>query len=150
VSELVVLVGLPGSGKTSFYQAHFGATHVQVSKDLLKNARDRQQQQITLIDQALAAGRSVVVDNINAHPLDRAPLLLAGRARQARVVAYYLDTEVRESLARNRARTGKARVPDVALFVARKRLVPPTAAEGFDAVFRVRAAHGSFEVTPSA
>ena len=150
MTELVVLVGLPGSGKTSFYRAHFASTHVQVSKDLMKSARNRQERQIALIDQALAAGRSVVVDNINAHPLDRGPLLVAGRARRARLVAYHLDTDVRESLARNRAREGRARVPDVALFVASKRLVPPTLAEGFDAVFRVRAAHGSFEVTPSA
>ena len=35
---------------------------------------------------------------------------------------------------RNRGREGKARVPDVAIFTTRKRLVPPTIEEGFDEV----------------
>ncbi len=35
---------------------------------------------------------------------------------------------------RNRLRTGKARVPPPALFGTRKRLQPPSRAEGFDAV----------------
>jgi len=32
------------------------------------------------------------------------------------------------------------------VFVTAKRLQPPTAAEGFDAIYRVRAAGGGFEV----
>lgn len=50
---------------------------------------------------------------------------------------------------RNRARDGKARVPDVALFATRKRLVPPSYAEGFDRLYSVRIAPGGedgFEV----
>jgi hypothetical protein len=37
-------------------------------------------------------------------------------------------------LARNRQREGKARVPDVALFVTRKKLAPPSYDEGFDEI----------------
>jgi hypothetical protein len=37
----------------------------------------------------------------------------------------------------------------VAIFMAAKRLEPPTVAEGFDAVYRVRAAGGRFEVEPA-
>jgi len=147
--ELVVLVGLPGSGKSSFYRERFAETHLQVSKDLMKNVRGRQQRVVELVDQALAAGRSVVVDNINATVADRAALLAVGRAHQARLVAYHVDTEVRVCVARNRSREGRARVPDVAIFAARKRFTAPTAAEGFDAVFRVEADEGRFKVTPS-
>ena len=35
---------------------------------------------------------------------------------------------------RNRQREGKGRVPDVAIFTTRKKLVPPTLDEGFDEV----------------
>jgi hypothetical protein len=66
------------------------------------------------------------------------------------VVGYLLETELKECLRRNRAREGKARVPDVALFVNRKRLQPPTLAEGFDAVYRVRAVDGRFDLQPYA
>jgi hypothetical protein len=37
-------------------------------------------------------------------------------------------------------------VPGVAVFATAKRLQPPTPAEGFDAVYRVRAEGGGFEV----
>ena len=37
--ELVILVGLPGSGKTTFYQSRFAETHAHVSKDLLRDRR---------------------------------------------------------------------------------------------------------------
>jgi hypothetical protein len=60
-----------------------------------------------------------------------------------------MDTPVKAALARNRGREGRARVPDVAIFVASKRLQAPTRAEGFDALYRVRADEGGFEVAPA-
>ena len=68
----------------------------------------------------------------------------------ARVVAYALQTAPKEAAARNRTREGRGRVPDVAVFVTAKRLEPPTVAEGFDAVYLVRAEGGDFEVVPPA
>jgi predicted kinase len=144
--EVAILVGLPGSGKTSFFRAHLAQSHVHVSKDVLGHGRDTSRRQLELVTEALRAGRSVAVDNTNPRVEDRAPLLALARAAGARAVAYALDTTPRESAARNRARQGKERVPGVAVFVTAKRLQPPTAAEGFDAIYRVHAAGGSFEV----
>ena len=132
--ELIVFVGVQGAGKSTYYRAHLAATHVHVSKDLMPNARNRDAKQAELIAQALAAGRSVVVDNTNPTPVVRAPLIALGKALGARVVAYFFETPVKEAAARNRLREGKARVPDVALFVTAKKLVPPSIAEGFDEV----------------
>src|SRR5436190_21456365 len=94
VPELVILVGLPGAGKTSFYRARFASTHVHVSKDLMRNRRDRQQRQMALVDEALAAGRSVVVDNVNATAADRTVLIEAARRRGAAAVGYVFATSV--------------------------------------------------------
>src|SRR5947199_8288531 len=69
VPSLVILVGLPASGKSTYYFQHLAATHVHVSKDLL--ARGARQE--PLIEKALAAGQSVVVDNTNPSPAIRAP-----------------------------------------------------------------------------
>ncbi len=132
--ELIIFVGLQASGKSTYYQTHFAATHVHVSKDLMKNARNREARQIEMIDQALAQGRSVVVDNTNPTPAIRAPLIALGKRHGARVVAYYFETTMKDAVARNRQREGKARVPDVALFVSAKKMVPPGVAEGFDEV----------------
>jgi predicted kinase len=143
--ELVVLVGLPGAGKTSFVRARL-AGHVHVSKDLMGSTRDRNARQLKLVTQALAARRPVVVDNTNLKAADRAPLIAAARAAGAKIVGYFFEATAKECLARNRAREGKARVPDVAIHVARARLEPPTREEGFDALFLVRAEGGGFEI----
>jgi predicted kinase len=144
--ELALLIGLPGAGKTSFYRAELAATHTHVSMDLLRNRRDRATHQLVLVDEALGAGRSVAVDNVNATIAERARLIAVGRRHGAAVVGYVLDTAARECAARNRTRTGRGRVPDVAVFAAAKRRVAPTREEGFDALFTVHAEDGRFDV----
>ena len=42
-------------------------------------------------------------------------------------------------MARNERRTGRAKVPKVAIFTCAKRLVPPRLEEGFDELHTVRA-----------
>ncbi len=136
--ELVILIGLQGAGKSSFYRARFAATHAWVSKDHFPNNRRPARRQRHLIEEALGAGRSVVVDNTNANQADRAELIALGRAFGARVVGYYFESRLNDCLERNRQRMGKRRVPDVALYATCKRLVAPSPAEGFDELFFVR------------
>ena len=145
--ELVILIGLPGAGKTSFYRARFAPTHVHVSKDLMRNRRDRQKRQLALIDEALATGRSVVVDNVNATAADRAALIEAGRRRGAAIVGYVFPTTVGECARRNRGRAGRERVPEVAIRAAAKRFQLPAQAEGFDRLRQVQLDAGRFEVS---
>lgn len=138
MAELIIFVGVPGAGKTTWYRQHYAATHVHVSKDLMTNARNREQRQRELIDAALAAGQSVVVDNTNPTVYDRAPLIAIGKRHAARVVACFFDTPVRTAFARNRGREGKSRVPDAAVFTVAKRLKVPEVSEGFDEVRVIR------------
>lgn len=137
--QLIIFIGLQGSGKSTYYHRHFAATHVQVSKDLMKNSRNKDVQQEQIIDKALAAGQSVVVDNTNPTPIVRAPIIELGKRHHARIVAYYFEVPVKVAVARNRQREGKARVPDVAIFVTAKKLVPPKFEEGFDEIHVVAA-----------
>ncbi len=133
--ELIIFVGLPGSGKSTYYSAHFASTHVQVSKDLMKGARNRDAQQTTMIEEALASGKSVVIDNTNPSAAIRAPLTAIGKRHAARNIAYYFDCSVKTALMRNQQREeGRGRVPKVAIFVTKKKLQPPTLDEGFDEI----------------
>lgn len=132
--ELIIFVGMQGAGKSTYYRAHLAATHVHVSKDLMPNARNRDETQRDRIVAALREGKSVAVDNTNPTPAAREPLIRLGKAHGARVVACYFPVAVKDAVARNRGREGKARVPDVAIFVTAKKLVPPELAEGFDEV----------------
>jgi predicted kinase len=146
--ELVILIGVPASGKSSFVRARLAPTHRHVSRDLLGPGRRRAGRQRALIEEALSAGQPVVVDNVNATVADRAALIAQGRAHGARIVGYYFESAVRAAVARNRARVGTERVPDVAIYVAARRVERPSPAEGFDALYRVRlGAAGGFEVT---
>jgi len=138
VPQLVIFVGLPGSGKSTYYFAHFAKTHAHVSKDLMPNARRRDDRQSMAIEKALAAGESVVVDNTNPSRDVRAALIAVGKRHGARIIAYYFECSVRVAIVRNAQREGKGRVPKVAIFTTQKKLQPPTADEGFDEVHVMR------------
>jgi predicted kinase len=135
--ELVVFVGLPASGKTTFFRARFAETHQHVSKDLFRNNKNRNRRQTQLTEAALRAGRSVVVDNTNPTAEERWPLINLGREYAAKVVGYYFTSSERGCLERNRRRTGKAKVPDVAIYATAKKLTAPSRLEGFEDLFRV-------------
>lgn len=138
--ELVILIGLQGAGKSSFYRARFAGTHVLVSKDRLPNNRRPARRQRQLIEEALQAGQSVVVDNTNPTGQDRAELIELARHHGATVIGYYFESRLEDCLERNRLRAGKDRVPDVALLTVAKKLELPAYAEGFDRLFYVRLA----------
>jgi predicted kinase len=91
-----------------------------------------------VVAELLARGASVVVDNTNPAPEDRAPLVAAARTAGVGVRAVWLDTPVDTCVARNEARAGRARVPLVGLYGTATRWAPPTVAEGFDRVDVVR------------
>jgi predicted kinase len=132
--EVVVMVGLQGSGKSTWVARHLAGTHEVVSKDHWPNARHRERRQRRVLNELLAEGRDVVVDNTNPSPAERAPIIEIARAHGATVRAVYLDVPLHVCVARNEARQGRARVPLVGVLAAFGRLVPPTGEEGFDRV----------------
>ena len=147
MTECVIFVGLPASGKTTFYEQRFAATHRHISKDHWPNAPKKDARQAQLIRSALAAGVPVVVDNTNPAVADRASIIGLARELDARVVGYYFTATTREAVGRNRGREGKQRVPDVAIFTKAKRMVAPAWEEGFDELYRVAIGpDGTFEV----
>jgi predicted kinase len=138
VPDMVLFVGLPGAGKSTFFRQRFAATHVHVSKDNLRNHRQPARRQQELLRQALVDGRSVVVDNTNASVEERAELIAEARRQGARTIGYFFDATARECVARNREREGRARIPAVGIFATAKRLVPPAREEDFDEIHTVR------------
>lgn len=142
--ELVIFTGLQASGKTSFYRERFAATHAHVSKDLWPNGRKKEDRQRQLITEHLRAGRSVVVDNTNPAIADRQPLIAIGHDHGARVVSYAFVTDIGDAITRNAGRQGRACVPVVAICAVAKRLVLPSASEGFDQRFEVRLVNDRF------
>jgi predicted kinase len=140
--EAVLLFGLPGSGKSSFYKQRYFRTHVRISLDLLRT-RHREKR---LLELCLETQQPFVVDNTNCSRVDRTAFIAAARERRFTVLGYYFRSTVAECLTRNPERQGDERVPDVAILSAAKRLERPAMNEGFDRLLYVRLDDSGFVV----
>lgn len=136
--ELVILIGLQASGKSTFYSRRLAQPHALVSKDLLRNNRKPSRRQGQLIREFLKGKKSVVVDNTNVTVEDRKDLIVMGRDTGATIIGYFFESKLQECLERNQRREGKLRVPDVGLFATAAKLVAPSKGEGFDELYFVR------------
>ena len=136
--DVIIFIGLQGAGKSTFFQRYFASTHAYVSKDAFRNNTRPARRQQQLIEEALKAGHSVVVDNTNPTVEERAHIISLAHLYHATIIGYYFESSVQESLERNKQRIGKARVPPVAIYTTAKKLVPPSFSEGFEQIYSVR------------
>lgn len=138
--EAVLFIGVPGSGKTSFFKERFFSTHVRISLDLLKT-RHRER---SFLETCLATEQRLVIDNTNPTRAERAQYIAPAKARRFEVVGYYFESKVEDCLKRNLGRPESDRVPEVAIFATAKRMELPSLDECFDRLFYVRLHDGRF------
>jgi len=147
--EMIILMGLQASGKSTFYRTHFADTHEHVSKDLLRESKNKNKKQAEHIERAFQEQHSVVVDNTNATIQDRLTLIDLGCRYDATIIGYYFQPDVLSSRKRNIQRTGKAQIPDIAIFVTAHKFTPPSYEEGFDKLYYVHIAGDSTVENPA-
>jgi predicted kinase len=140
--EAVIFIGIPGSGKSSFYKERLFNSHVRISLYLL-NTRHREQR---LLDLCLATEQRFVIDNTNPGKLERTAYIEAAKAKRFKIMGYYFRSKIEECLRRNSARPDDQRVPNVAILSSAKKLELPTMNEGFDQLFYVRLTESGFSV----
>ncbi len=150
--EIVLVLGYPAAGKTTFTAEHFG-THVRVNRDLEGGSLDAL---VPRVREAVTAGSSVVLDNTYATRDSRRAVLDLGRDLQVPVRCVWLDTSIEDAqvnaITRMIDRHGRFLMPEeikaagkkdpnlfgpAVLFRHRKTFEPPTAAEGFSAVEKI-------------
>jgi protein phosphatase len=112
--SLVLLIGISGSGKSTFGRQHFRATEV-ISSDFCRGlvADDENDQEATkpafellhyIVGLRLAAGRLTVVDATNVQPESRRSLLALAKEHDVLPVAIVLDLPPRLCAERNATR----------------------------------------------
>ncbi|BAY62058.1 hypothetical protein NIES22_21250 [Calothrix brevissima NIES-22] len=132
--EAIIFIGIQGVGKSTFYQKNFFNTHIRINLDMLKT---RHREQIFL--QACLAGKqSFVVDNTNLTIEERQRYITPAKSQGFKIVGYYFQAALEDCKQRNNQRLPKQIVPLVGLLATYKKLVLPTWAEGFDAIYTVK------------
>ena len=139
--RIVVLVGLPGSGKSSYLE-RLGVTGLSSDALRMLLADDATDQSIHeqvfqtmryLLRQRLAIGRPVTyIDATNLRPEERRPYIGIGQSYGCEIEAVFFDVPLEICRARNAAR--HRIVPQDALLKMAAKLIPPTRSEGFDRV----------------
>jgi predicted kinase len=132
--ELIVFIGVQGSGKSTFYGQRFADTHVRINLDMLKT-RHREG---LLLDACLAGKQPAVIDNTNPTPEERARYIVPAKAQGFKVIGYYFQSKVEDCKQRNLQRPADRAVPLLGLLGTYGRLVRPTAQEGFNLLYYVR------------
>jgi len=131
--EAVLLVGIQGAGKSTFYLQRFFDTHIRINLDMLKT-RHRAQ---VLLQACILAKQPFVVDNTNVLASEREAYIAPAKAAGFRIVGYYFPVPVKHAIGRNQKREGKKKIPVQGILGTQKRLQPPRREEGFDRLYCV-------------
>jgi predicted kinase len=131
--EAILVIGIQGAGKSTFFQQRFFDTHVRINLDMLKT-RYREE---VFLHACILAKQPFVVDNTNVRAAERAKYILPAKEAGFRIVGYYFPVPVRHAIGRNQKREGKKKIPIPGILGTQKRLQPPRRAEGFDRLFCV-------------
>ena len=142
--KLVITVGLPGSGKST-YLARLGVN--AISSDELRRliVDDPHDQTIHgrvftairfLVRQRLAIGRpETYVDATHLTPWERRPYAKIAERHGCALEALYFDVPVEVCIERNRHR--QPMVPEEAIREMARAMIPPAKEEGFTRVVRI-------------
>jgi HAD superfamily hydrolase (TIGR01662 family) len=152
--EVVLVGGMPASGKTTITRQYTDQGHERLNRDTVGGKVD---DLLPALEKLLAAGKSVVMDNLYATKESRAGAVKVAKAKGVPIRFALMDTGLEDSqfnaCLRMMDRCGHVLHPDdhkkapykddpnlfpvAVLYKYRKEFQEPTKAEGFDAVEKV-------------
>jgi predicted kinase len=141
---LAVMIGISGSGKSTYANGLKTSLNAQLVEtdairlELTGNAEDQSQNAKVFeiakkrVNDYLAQGKNTIIDATSLSIKERKDWIDIGRANNAEVRAYFIDTPVSICKSQNNKRARK--VPEWVIDRQASKLFAPTKIEGFDSV----------------
>jgi predicted kinase len=140
--QLILFVGIPGSGKSTFYKERFFNSHMRVSLDLL-NTRNKEQR---FLDLAFSLQQRLVIDNTNVLKEERRRYITQAKKNRYEVIGYHFESILPDCIRRNENRIGKDKIERVGVMAKFKQFLSPSLDEGFDMLYFVKIEGDQFVV----
>lgn len=140
--ECVIFIGIQASGKSTFYKEHFFKTHMRINLDML-NTRNREN---IYLQASIETMQRFVVDNTNPTIVERKKYIVACKNKGFKIIGYYFEPNLVESIKRNEKRTGNEYIPEIGIKSVMSKLEAPSYEEGFDELYSVTSSEGSFQI----
>lgn len=140
--EGIIFIGIQASGKSTFYKQNFFNTHVRISMDLL-NTRNKESQ---LLNKCIELQQKVVIDNTNPTVDERKKYIKCLKDAKYKVISYYFQSKIKDSIARNEGREAKEKIPQVGIFSTFKKMELPSLNEGYDQIYYVEIIDNNFVI----
>ena len=131
---LSIMIGIQGSGKSTFCHNFLAKDFVRVNLDTLKT---RHQEKL-LIEECIKQEKSFVIDNTNPTKADRQRYIPPAKAAGYKIIGYFMESKLKECMERNNLRHGKEKIPTIAIASTSNRLQMPSYDEGFDELYFVK------------
>ena len=132
--KMAIMMGIQGSGKSTFYHKHLKENYIHVNLDTLKT-RHREQ---LLIQKCIKDGNSFAVDNTNPTKAGRQRYIPLAKEAGYRIIGYFMESKLQPCMERNNQRVGKAKIPAAAIAATSNKLQIPGYDEGFDELYFVK------------
>lgn len=133
--ELVIMMGYPASGKSTYSGNHFGGldNYTILHGDILKTEAKLKKALKIAID----SGKSVVIDATNPSKGKRSVFIDIAKGKGLYIRIIHIATFIEESMMRNNDRGDETRVPKIVYYVYRKKYEEPSTDEGVNDVITV-------------
>ncbi|WP_228376912.1 AAA family ATPase [Chryseobacterium vrystaatense] len=139
---MLIFIGIPASGKSSFYKELFFNSHIRISMDLL-NTRNKEGK---LLRYCFETQSQMVIDNTNVTKEERKKYIELARQNNYEIIGYYFDSHLKDCLERNKNR--KDTISEIGIKTKYKELAKPFYEEGFDHIHTVNMVDNEFIITP--
>lgn len=138
--EMIIMIGLPGSGKTDFVEKNIlPHKYIHINRDKLK----RQELCLQTTETNILKGKSIVIDNTNPDVTSRYKYISIAKKYKYKIRAIIMNTDIKIAQHLNNVRHvySNGTIPKISSIVYNifnKKYIKPLEEEGFDKIEKIK------------